>query len=608
MEGARNHRSPTPEIFNTAASSPSAAYAGLALDTESSGDTSSVEGRGTSFGGAFLAGKDKQSGGSSSDRSSSPATKRLASDMEDTKDSASGTNGHGAANKGAPVKEGLTSTITTRRTALGQHVRHRREVSVDMTANEAGPLSESTQLPSVPENQPTPLLNGAYQTPESVTSTSGSSVGGQETFDIPSTSSAIAPDLPPIDEQINTVKQICAKELTEGQKGYVVSRKWLARVLSRGSDTEEARKYGKEAKEGPVGPVDNTGLDIVVDPTLSDLKDEKGDAYIPLRPGLVYGDDYEVLPQQAWERILQWYGLAKGSAVLPRYCHNTSRNETYPNMQYETSPPIFTVLVLVDKLTPKYTEKLTAGQPVRPVKLLASRHELFQHFLKRAKISAGVDLKDKVRVHKIFGGLGDGGQAGILTPAQSRSNSPAPGITPAVNPGQTLELDASAFNQLELGSQREKLEIKDESYNDNYNGTSTMDLVGLRGDDVLVLEGSSKPVERISEYTAKPYLTAGGEWLSHKVLGKHPDDRVPEHLKRKANGSSGRSAPAPKGGLMTRGRAAKHGRIRGSMGLGNLGNTCYMNSALQCIRSVDELTEYFLSRLLSALSYCCEPS
>lgn len=554
-----------------------------------------------------MAGKDEDSGGSFSNRSASPATKRLASDMEDTNKSASGSNSPGTANNGAPVKKGLTSTITARRTTLGQHVRHKREVSVDMTANETGPPSESTQLPSVPENKPILHLNGAYQTLESAASTSGSSTGRQETSDISFSSSPTAPDLPPIDEQIRMVKQLCAKESEEGQKGYIISRKWLARVLSRGSDTAEVRKYGKEAKEGPIGRVDNTGLSLVVDPTLSDLRDEKGDAYIPLRPGLVYGDDFEVLPQQAWERIIQWYGLAKGSAILPRYCHDTSPNPLYPNMQYELYPPIFTVLVMVDKLTPKYTEKLIAGQPVRPVKLLASRHEIFQHFLKRAKTLAGVELKDQVRVHKIFGGLGNSGQAGIPTPAQSRSSSPAPGITPAVDPGQTLDLDATAFNQLEQGSQREKLEIKDDSYDDNHSGSPTMDHVGLRGDNVLVLEGSSKPIEKINQFTGDLYSTGGGEWLSQKVFGKHPDDGYVEPFKRKTNASSGRSTPAPKGGLMTRGRAAKHGKGRGIMGLGNLGNTCYMNSALQCIRSVEELTEYFLSRLLTALPYACEP-
>lgn len=48
-------------------------------------------------------------------------------------------------------------------------------------------------------------------------------------------------------------------------------------------------------------------------------------------------------------------------------------------------------------------------------------------------------------------------------------------------------------------------------------------------------------------------------------------------------------------GPMTRGRTQRSGRTLGTVGLQNLGNTCYMNSALQCVRSVEELTKYFLS-------------
>lgn len=57
---------------------------------------------------------------------------------------------------------------------------------------------------------------------------------------------------------------------------------------------------------------------------------------------------------------------------------------------------------------------------------------------------------------------------------------------------------------------------------------------------------------------------------------------------------SGRNSPAPLGPA-TRGRQSKSDRVLGLTGLSNLGNTCYMASALQCIRSVEELTKYFLA-------------
>lgn len=598
LEGAGNGRSPTPELTGTAASSPSAAYDGLTLDSEGSGDISGPEERMAKDSASIVVIRDVNGRSNVSNRSSSPGTKRSASDMEE----ANAKNQEGDVNMegdqqhvGIPdPTSGPVEPGSPGKKSQNEADRQRRETSVDELAYEASPSLEQGRGADAKAGS---LANRAYQSPPSGTSSTSSSTSSQEASGASPSSSATNSDTPSIDEQIEQVLQLAHKPLQQGQKGFIISKKWLSRVLSRGSNTEKGEKFEKEAREGVIGPVDNTGINLVVDSSMGGFTDEAGEPYAPLRPGLQLSEDFEILPQEAWDLIMKWYGLTRGSTTITRYCHNTSTSETQENLQFELYPPIFSVLKLPDT-SEGLTSKVLKEKDAVPIKVLASRHQRFVDFLRQAKTLANIDVKNKVRIWRILGGLGGGAQAGMITPAQSRSNSPAPNFIAPVDPGNHLVMDVNTFADLQLGSQRELIEANDETANEKYNGRATLDLIGLRQDEVIVLE----------EQIGGP---GGGEWVSEAArrqaktngvaisVTKNGSTAVRDSLKPGTKAGSGRTSPAS-GGMMTRGRQQKNGRTRGTSGLGNLGNTCYMNSALQCIRSVEELTHYFLRKSLWA--------
>lgn len=489
------------------------------------------------------------------DRSSSPALKRPASELE--------------AIAPEPSSDPAQPTSDSERSGS----RHKREVSVDMFAHEHKPRVKTGSTTSGSDG----MLGSesSYLTPRSGTTPTGPS--------------QLAGSHPTIDEQVSKVQELSYQPLRDGQKGFVVSRKWLGRVLARVSEPNQ-ESFEKSATEGDIGPVDNSGLNLVTDTSVGIFRDEAGERFTPLILGLTMGADFEVLPQEAWDLIIRWYGIADGSPTIVRYVHNTDLSGEGENLQYELYPPIFTIL----KLQNPSAVKSTKEEDVLPVKVLASRHEPFNVFLRRVKLLVGIDPKTRIRVWRILGGLGESVQTGIITPAQSRSVSPAPAAATVVDAGSKLVFDMQTFVSLQIGSEREPLEARDETANEKYNGHSSIGLAGLNRNEVLLLE----------EQIGGP---GGGEWASDAV-GKGSNrsgvsisittdgtTTVQDKLKPKPATPSGRSSPAPStGGMLTRGRKRRDGKARGTTGLSNLGNTCYMNSALQCVRSVEELTHYFI--------------
>ncbi|RMZ75490.1 hypothetical protein DV737_g5280, partial [Chaetothyriales sp. CBS 132003] len=328
-----------------------------------------------------------------------------------------------------------------------------------------------------------------------------------------------AADRPSINEQIATVIALSTRALAEREKGYAISNAWLGRVFARSSSPPP--NYDKAAAEGDIGPVDNSDLSLATDDRLVDLA---GDRFVPLRAGLQMGQDYEMLPCDAWELIVSWYGLAKDSPVIVRYAYNVAQPDALaPEIKWETDPPV------------KYMQT--------------------QDWLRQAKAATGIDAATRI----------------------------------TANAGDRMLLDVATFAALSLGDQRERLEIDDQTGNANYNGSSTLALIGQGRSDVIVLEEQRAGAGGPEWPSDQPKLADSSKL---RGLAAPASARSSAVAAVAAAPTAAAAAPAP--GPTTRGRALREGRSRGITGLSNLGNTCYMNSALQSLRSVRELTDYFL--------------
>ncbi|KAJ5835413.1 Peptidase C19 ubiquitin carboxyl-terminal hydrolase 2 [Penicillium robsamsonii] len=392
-------------------------------------------------------------------------------------------------------------------------------------------------------------------------------------------------DIPTIDEQVAEVNALMKAPLKDGQKGFVVSMAWLKKVLAR--TTAHADHTDEESLEGDVGPVNNLNIMLDTDPATPSFKDETGEIFVPMRPGLHDALDFAIIPQHGWDLIQKWYGLADQSPVIIRYAHNTN-------------PPVIpkiSNMKLILRFSP-FSNWLTPPRP--SVKILASRQTNYQKWLKDAKEQSGIDMSTKVRVWKILQLPRSTTASASATPAASRSQSPAPPLALISNPNDKLLFDLNAFLELPEGSHRVLLDnVKDQTQNANYNGRMTLDMAGLGVANCVILEeqvGSSKGGEWVSEASAKTLKSLGipVEQPKNDAITKASAAKValkstqPPQPSGKSTPSQG---PDPIRGLISRGRKGRQLIV----GLQNLGNTCYMNSALQCVRSIEELSYYFLS-------------
>ncbi|KAI1128511.1 hypothetical protein F5Y10DRAFT_173411 [Nemania abortiva] len=390
--------------------------------------------------------------------------------------------------------------------------------------------------------------------------------------------------LPPasIEAHINEIRTLVEDfnrtPCVDGQECYIVSRQWLTCV-----PLDSMRKQVTNDLS-TIPPVDNSDIieEVIDDPCVgAGVTDVMKKKFVRMKND--YGEEHFVpFPPAAWELLMQWPGLKEGQIPIHRVATDNSTDRDGTNVQIEYHPLVLTVHRLWSAHSQIPVDASLKATNPPPPRLARSSNMNFQSFLKQAKAMAKIDLSQRVRGWYI-----PDAQQQLPTGATEPTLSTSPAqCEAAADPRAVwnhLLVDVASFNSLERDSQRIMIDFGDRTTDKTKNPGSghTLRSLGIAKNQPIVLDPHEEGTQWTSNYLPLDTTTLPTRMSSTTLT-------VQNHTPR-----SGRTSPISSGPI-TRGRATKSGRTLGTVGLTNLGNTCYMNAALQCLRSVEELTKYFL--------------
>ncbi|KAI1819297.1 hypothetical protein F4861DRAFT_527559 [Xylaria intraflava] len=366
--------------------------------------------------------------------------------------------------------------------------------------------------------------------------------------------------------------------LVDGQECYMVSRQWLTNVPL---DSSKKQSTGDLSA---IPPVDNSDIiaEVIDDPCVgSGVVDIMRKKFVRLKNG--YGEEHFIpFSAAAWKLLMRWPGLKEGQIPIRRTATDNSTQRDGSNVQIEFHPLVLTIhrLWSAHSLVPVDASVKAVNPP--PPRLVRSSNMRFQSFLKQAKAMVKIDLTQRVRGWQVP-------NASVPYPtdttAPSSSASPAQPEPSADSQAvwDHLLVEVTSFTKLERESERLLISFSDMTNNAKKpESVQTLRSLGIAKDQPIVLD----PHEEGSQWTSNfvPSDTTALPTRSSSTTALTAQNQASR---------SGQTSPIPAGPI-TRGRATKSGKALGCVGLTNLGNTCYMNAALQCLRSVEELTKYFL--------------
>ncbi|KAF8597077.1 cysteine proteinase [Ceratobasidium sp. AG-I] len=342
-------------------------------------------------------------------------------------------------------------------------------------------------------------------------------------------------------EKLQMISNLEKMPLELGAVWFLVSRKWMGRweIAITGAVVS---KEDVSTTETTLGPVDNSDL---VHPSTHEML-----------PDLDFNVDFIAVPEPAWQQFIEWYGQAQ--YPLPReviaYPTANSSQET----RIEVYPPIFRVFPL---LAPDSTNSIPSSRvdisSLQHLSVLAARAatslKLSSDTPYRVwNVPSNIPARDGIKSSDI--------ERGTLVPIPSDSKTP---ISEFVKISDILAVEAQTSSR-EWLLDASSVTLANDADAD---ADSETPLFGGQLDYISTLEKKQKKSVATTSTTQsarlQPPARPKNTFSSLGFRGKSP---VP---------------PVQKG----------------TIGLQNLGNTCFMNSALQCLAHIPELEQYFLTGL-----------
>lgn len=428
----------------------------------------------------------------------------------------------------------------------------------------------------------------------------------EEAEDLPTFASSSHYNGPAADQQLAMITEMKQFQLEKDETWYLVPRGWYRRWQTACSGIAQSKEDDDSLTPEQVGPIDTTVL-------------TEADG-VTLRKPLQVGVDVEVLPTPGWRYLTEWYGL-----VGPEFGREVIAPAGFGSETIEFYPPLFRLFLLLPATSSSTTTNISVpsldSAPTVQLSSSATVRELFDHVKEAFSLSRDVRLWRLPPASEELSTLE--GPAYVFADKLRES-----GV-------ELLELDKlgadSSLADALLADEETRLAVEgqDGAMHWIVDAEEVLAVLAQADDETAPASADAAPVESLSTSVAslpdsedshgskkhhhhhhqhKGLFASAHSWAAglHKPKTSHASTSTTAAASTSTGAApaTSKTAHGAGGGMMgaltgalTRSKTAIGGKQgqRGLVGLQNLGNTCFMNSALQCMSNTKELQEYFLS-------------